>query len=229
MIPSDSSLARFQSLNKEIYLATNDCNHSNMEMFSRLHRHITQVLKAVRKKKHETMGYHLCMALSWSFALANRFHINLANEMWEFFPGFCLYCSDAPCSCKERARERRKLKGESNGEQPVSLFDWQAMFAKIYPNVVINSAMHLAEEAGEVDEAIRNYSATHDPNWFRKIVEELVDVITNIFGVANCLHINLAVGMAGYFGDGCSKCHKSPCDCGYVATDQPILLYQKIS
>ena len=129
MLNSNSSLTEFQEANKKIYSVVNDRYYSIQEMFSCMHRHITQVLKAVRKKKYRYIEYHLCMALSWSFALANRLHIDLAEEMWEFFPGFCPYCLSAPCACRRRARERRKIAGQSRGRKPYSLFQWQIVFS----------------------------------------------------------------------------------------------------
>lgn len=222
MISRSSSLREFQSLNRRIYLVTNDRNHSNTEIFSRLHRHITKVLKAVRKKDYDEIEWHLCMAFSWAFALANRLHINVADEMWQAYPGFCPYCLHAPCSCKQkRAKERQKTAGAFRGRRPVSMRDWQKMFAKIYPNVVGDSSSHLAEEAGEVDAAMCDFLATHDKELFGKIITELVDVITNIFGVANCLHIDLAAEMARYLANGCPKCRQFPCNCGFVAVDSP--------
>lgn len=228
MIKSNFSLEDFQKLIRKIYLVTNDRNYSSIEIFSHLHRYITQILKAVRKGKYDNIEYHLCMAFSWSVALANRFHIDLTNETWSRFPGICPYCLGAPCTCIRRAKERRRTPEIQKRKQPVSLSDWQKMFHDIYPNVLINSAVHLAEEAGEVDEAIRNYSAVHSNDWFDRIVEELVDVISNIYGVANCLRFNLADGLADYFVQGCLKCHKPSCGCGYVTIDNPIRAPKKI-
>lgn len=221
MISNNSSLAEFQELNKKIYEITNDRKYNTKDLLSRLHRNITHILKAVRKEKYDDITYRLCMALSWSFAIANRLHINLADEMWESFPGCCPYCAKAPCDCKKRRYVRQQVSKKPIGSQPVALFEWQEMFAKIYPNTVQNSAIHLAEEAGEIDEVITNYSATHNERWFRKIVEELVDLMTNIFGVANCLKIELATEMANYFADGCCRCHHLPCSCRYTTVDEP--------
>jgi len=97
------------------------------------------------------------------------------------------------------------------------------MFWEIYPNIIQNSAIHLAEEAGEVDEAIRNHIATHNILWFQKIKEELVDTITNIFAVASCLHINMADEMTEYFVNGCPGCKTLLCECGYVTVDKPTI------
>ena len=234
MINSNSPLSDFQARNSALYSEVNDRHYSADRMFGRLHRHITLVLKAVRKFEQEKRAdayrhivYHLCMALSWSLAMFNRYHINLADDMWRRFPGVCPYCSEAPCACKQRPKDRQKLVGRTRGKQPVSLRDWQKMFAEIYPNVVLVSAIHLAEEAGEVNEALQALSATHQDNYFWEVVEELVDVVTNIFGVANCLGLDLAEGMAGYFANGCPKCKRSPCECGFVLTDSPICISKK--
>lgn len=222
MVTRDSCLEAFQALNRQIYLCLNDQNYSNTDLFSWMHRHITHVLKGVRKKKYEHTKYHLCMALSWAFSLANRYHFEMADEMWQRFPGFCPYCLSAPCSCKERRPNRRKLGKKTNGKRPASLCEWQKMFAKIYPNPINDQAVHLAEEAGEVSEAIRNYGSTHDKKWLARIIEELVDVVTNIFGIANCRKLDLALHMAEYFSAGCPKCYRSICNCGFITDDQPI-------
>lgn len=231
---SDSSLSDFQARNREIYLEVNDRHYSAEKMFARLHRQITHILKAVRKheqehreEEYENIMYHLCMSLSWSLAMLNRYHIDLADDMWRRFPGVCPYCSEAPCICQKRPKDRQKLIGKTRGKQPVSLRDWQKMFAEIYPNTVLVSAIHLAEEAGEVNEALQTHSATHQEGSFWKVVEELVDVVTNIFGVANCIKLDLATGMAGYFAEGCPRCRHFPCLCGFVLKDEPITLGKK--
>lgn len=96
------------------------------------------------------------------------------------------------------------------------------MFAKIYHNEIRDSAMHLAEEAGELDEAARNLTATHNKECLEKVIEELVDLVTNIFAVANCMTFDLTTGLVKLFSNGCPKCHKVPCKCGYLPEDKPI-------
>jgi len=39
--------------------------------------------------------------------------------------------------------------------------------------------------------------------------------------------INLADGMAEYFGHSCPKCQQIPCDCGYVIINKPICLKRR--
>lgn len=228
-ISSNSSLAEFQAHNDEVYRETNDRLYSLERLFAKVHRHVTHASKPIRKhyleKRELEFGkvmYHLCMALDWSFAMFNRYHIDLSEDMWKRFPGLCPYCQEAPCCCKKRPKNRQKLLGSSKGEKPVSLRQWQEMFAIIYPNEALVSTLHLNEEAGEVNEALQAHSVTLQMDLFWKVIEELVDLVTNIFGVANCLKMDLAEGMAFYFADGCPKCKHPICECGFVLFDEPI-------
>jgi NTP pyrophosphatase (non-canonical NTP hydrolase) len=223
MLGPNSSLKCFQERNDALYRIPNDRYYSAEKIFMRLHRHITHILKAVRKNRYMHIEYNLCMAFSWALAMFNRYHIDLATEMWRRFPGRCPYCWTAPCGCKERRRKRRKFSGRPNVAVPVSIRAWQKMFAKIYPNVVLESAIHLAEEAGEVNEALQVYMVECDDASFRRVIEELVDVVTHIFGVANCMKLDLAHWISGYFSGGCPRCRKAPCDCGFIMEDSAAL------
>ncbi len=219
------SLAGFQDLNSRIYLVQNDRNYEAREMMSRLNRYSTHVLKAVRKEKYNTIPRDLCMGFSWAMALANRFHIHLENETWNRFPGVCPYCGGKPCfgpMCKQKSLERQEV--TTIGKvQPATLRDFQKMFASIYPeNTLKDSATHLAEECGELSEAIEEYMGTHQQKLFVKIEEELVDVITNQLSVASCLSNSFCIGldfaldMEKIFQNGCPGCTEIPCKCGFV-------------
>jgi len=216
----DFSLTHFQKMNEEIYLLQNNRNYETADMVSRMHRYITQVLKAVRKEKTENAGFWLSLSFSWSLALANRLHIELESEMWKRFPGVCPYCNQPRCACKERAAERQELYlNPVHIARPTSLNGYQWMFAEIYPyNTLQDAVMHLAEEAGEVDEAIEHYTGTHDAKLFEEILIELVDVITNMLAVATCLRLDLATEMEKVFAEGCNQCHKTPCKCGFTTS-----------
>lgn len=218
IVTSASSLQAFQELNKEIYRRTNDRNFDDWALFCYVLRHVTRGLKNVRKKDHKTTQWHLCMALSWSLGLFNRLHVNLASRMWKAFPGHCPYCLTAPCSCSERRQERLPPK-EPSCQEPKSICQWQEMFARIYPGTLQESAIHLAEETGEVGEALRNFLATHRKAWFEKTVEEMIDLVTNIFAVANRLNIDLAGGMAHSFEGGCPGCLHQSCRCKKIIVD----------
>ena len=122
------------------------------------------------------------------------------------------------CSCKERLDRRSRIE-DITGQKPETMVEFQMMFRRIYPaNTIRDSAMHLAEEVGELDEAIEHYAGTHQGNLFEEIVIELVDEITNICAVASCLNVDLAFAMEQNFAHGCPKCVGTPCTCGYTVS-----------
>ncbi len=224
MIDSQSSLQTFQDLNRTIYCIVNDRNYSNADLVSYVLRHITRISKGVRKGNYDSMDLWFCMASGWLFAVANRFHISLEDEMWKRFPRKCPYCAFMPCACKKRAPSRSVFNDEPTTSRPASMQDWQKMFFAIYPdNSAEGSAWHLFEEIGELSERVRNFSAKHDAESFEKIKEEAVDVLANLFAVASCLKIDLAEVSARYFANGCPECEECPCQCSYVTDDDHLL------
>ena len=209
------SFAEFQAMNRAIYGTLNRRNYSNQQMISRIHRNATQVLKSVRTGNEAPRAYYLCMAFSWSLAFANQLGIDLGKEIGSRFPGVCPYCGHSPCSCDPKNRSKSRLALPPIVYDSVAAF--QAKLAEIYPkNTLLYSAMHMAEEVGEVDEMYENFSATHMPELFDEVVLELVDVIANTCAVASCSGITIADHMQNFFFAGCSKCHQTPCGCGYV-------------
>lgn len=216
LINTDSALSAFQELNARIYLKQNDRSYANENMVSRLHRYVTRILKDVRKERTGGRSiYNLGMAFSWVLALANRFHIDLAIETFKRFPYVCPYCQTAPCSCKSHRQPERSMVA-TNRVMPDSLREFQKMFGAIYVNTLKDAAMHLAEEAGEFDEAVEHYAGLHSAKLFDNVVTELVDVSTNIFAVANCLDIDLADELVRQFVHGCPECRQIPCQCGFI-------------
>jgi NTP pyrophosphatase (non-canonical NTP hydrolase) len=209
-------LRDFQAWNAQVYGVVNDQNYQVSDIVSRIHRYVTHVLKLVRKEKRDDADFLLAMAASWTFALANRLHIDLQDELWQRFPGKCPYCGAKPCSCKERAKKRRTLRA-GRTQMPQTLSEFQAMLRTIYPdNTLRDSVMHLAEEAGEVDEAVDAFRRTHDRKYLEEVKLELVDVLTNLCAVGSCWDIDLADALAEHFSKGCHACGKAPCRCGYM-------------
>lgn len=227
MLTADSSLADFQTHNAQIYSVTNDRYYGPDGIFIRLIEHVGRVTKIVRKShdgQFPKIDYHLCMAFSWALAMFNRYHLDLGAEMWKRFPGRCPYCTFVPCRCAEIGKRGERGILEPEGIVPSSLDAWQKMFWAIYPNTIKESASHLAEEAIEVNIAIYYFlhSATESAA-FDHVVEELVDVVTNILAVANCLKLYLSDRMAIYFNEGCPGCKLAPCGCGFVTAEERSL------
>ncbi len=218
---SNFSVNGFQKLNKKIYGKVNRRHYSKPQMVSRMHRYVTRVLKAARRGNHTNIPYCLSMAFSWTCALANELDINLELETWRRFPGICSHCMCGPCACGEADPPRSPQAVRDTS--PQNLRDFQAMFAQIYPkNILKDEAIHLAEELGEVDEAVEHFMGTNAAEMFGDIVPELADTFAHICGVANCVDITLAFEMESNFPDGCCHgCRKPECICGYVIAKAP--------
>ena len=93
------------------------------------------------------------------------------------------------------------------------------MFAQIYPpknRTLAEGGMHLAEEIGEVTEAVHHYLGQYKDPQFDQIRLEIADYVSCLFGVANSMNISLADALASHFKNNCHVCHKAPCVCDYA-------------
>ena len=92
------------------------------------------------------------------------------------------------------------------------------MFNEIYPvskRTITDAGIHLAEEIGEMSEAISNYLGQHLEKQFDDIKFEMADVVSCIFGVANSANIDCAKELSIMFANNCHVCHKAPCICSF--------------
>lgn len=64
----------------------------------------------------------------------------------------------------------------------------------------------LVEEVGELSRAIRREGRDEQ-------VEEFTDVLAWLVSLADLLEIDLAAETSRRYGQGCPKCHASPCTC----------------
>ena len=153
------------------------------------------------------------ICFSWCMATANRRGIPLDMVVWELFRYRCPYCGNCPCSREDGPR--REFIGPEIAPKPDTLWKYQQMFYRIYPhNTLERSALHLIEESIELIEAVQalDHGAVHP----RVVRKELVDVIANLFGVVNCADIHLENTLYDMYHDGCHRCHRTPCDCGFT-------------
>jgi NTP pyrophosphatase (non-canonical NTP hydrolase) len=94
------------------------------------------------------------------------------------------------------------------------------MFRKIYPgNTLSTSTTHLFEEVAEVVESVQHFTASHAQEVLENLRIELVDVAANLFAVATCSNISLTDTVRKMFANGCLRCHKRPCRCGFTVSD----------
>lgn len=218
-----TTLSGLQGLNELIYFQINCRDYDPSDMISRIQNYSGQILKCERKGRTVGLDHYLAMALSWSFAFANHMDIDIQAGLWKRFPGVCPYCSSKPCNCKVR-RENRAQEIEPETSEPLTAFGFQAMLREIYPaNTFSDSAKHLAEEVIELNQAFTFYRGKHEGVMFEDIIEELVDVVTNLFAVASVNEIDLPKSFHEAFQNGCYRCRHIPCDCGFVTDKSPSI------
>jgi NTP pyrophosphatase (non-canonical NTP hydrolase) len=225
------SFGKLQSFIKKCYGVVNDRNYSNVQLASKIQRYATISTKKIRQQRNREIGSNLAMTLAWTVALANRLAIELdtpkGGEIWQRYPLVCPYCNEAPCACSgTRSKERivDMSHKPSTLEKPTNLrsvYSYQQMFKRIYPNnKAMDTCQHLLEEVSELEEAVQIHNSTHKLSAFEDILDELVDVVANLCGVASTHHLELGLEVARLFrGECCVKCNKPVCECGYtVAT-----------
>src|SRR3989338_6729630 len=184
---ADGSLRDLQKFVEAVYGLPNDRNYSVWDLLTQHQRFSMRALRGIRKGDSQKLKQNLLISLSWLMSMANRLHIDLDDEVWERFPYLCSYCGKCPCVCRATKPEKR-LKVDHNPElRPKTLASVQKMFATIYQadgRNLADAGVHLAEEVGEVGEAIHNYLGEHKPEQFEQISLEMADYLSCTFGFA---------------------------------------------
>ena len=217
-------LSEFQQMIGKIYGRPDDQMFSLYDLLSNQERFTMRALKGIRKGSAEKLKTNLLISFSWLMSVANRLHINTEEVVWSRFPYKCSYCGLLPCACREIKQDfRSDTTSESGRSAPNSIGEYQRMFAAVYPpqkRDLVVAGIHLAEEMGEMSEAVHNFAGEHKQQQFENIRDELADYISCIFGVANSANIDLESELKEFFKDNCHVCHKAPCECNfaYVAT-----------
>lgn len=213
------TLADFQKFIETVYSLPDDRLYSIWDILTQQQRFTMRALKGIRKGNSEKVKANLLIAFSWLMAIVNRLHIDIEEEVWNRFPYLCSYCGKLPCACKAaKSTERVMVKADQN-RRPHSLAAYQKMFGEIYPAATrtpADAGVHLAEEMGEVSEAIHNYLGQHLQKQFREVQIELADFVSCIFGVANSLDIDVAKELGTMYTNNCHVCHEAPCACSFA-------------
>ncbi len=209
----------FQGLVATVYGLSNDRLYSSIEdLLMQEQRFLMRALKGIRKGDIQKVKHNLLISLSWLMSMCNRFHIDAEDEVWNRFPMRCSYCGKLPCACKAMKASSRARFKRDNTLRPHSLSSFQKMFAAIYPpdaRTLIDAGIHLAEEVGEVSEAIHSFVGQHLNSQFDQIKCEIADLLSCIFGVANSAHIDIAKELEKMYANNCHVCHKAPCICNF--------------
>ncbi len=214
----NQSIRDFQYFVGKVYGLPNDQSYQTLDLLSQLQRFTTRALKGIRKGDGKKIKTNLLITISWLMSIANRFHIDVEDSAWQRFPALCSYCGKKPCACKKmKSKHRQKVKVNLINK-PKTLDGFQKMFGEIYPTknrTLLGAGIHLAEEMGEVSEAIHNFLGQHKNNQLNIIKSELSDYISCFFGVANSTNIKLANELEKKYSNNCHVCHKIPCVCNF--------------
>jgi NTP pyrophosphatase (non-canonical NTP hydrolase) len=213
------SIENFQLFINDVYGIPDDRLYSLWDLLSQLERFTMRALKGIRKQNTEKVRVNLVIAFSWLMAIANRLHIDLEKVIWNRFPYLCSYCGELPCACAKAHPAHRKSIEIDNKKKPKSLEAYQKMFAEIYPTAKrtpSEAGVHLAEEMGEVSEAIHNFLGQHLPEQFREVELEISDFVSCLFGVANSFGIDMAEELEKSYPNNCHVCHEAPCVCTFA-------------
>lgn len=211
------TISEFYRFLQHIYGEPDDRLYSIWDILTQQQRFTMRALKGVRKNDMDKLKLNLLIAFSWS--PANRLHIDIEDELWKRFPYMCSYCGKLPCECKLSKITRRKKVKVDEKKRPHGLSGFQKMFRDIYPpesRTLADAGVHLAEEMGEVAEAIHNYLGQHLETQFQQVKEELADFASCIFAVANSANIDMAQELSKLYRKNCHVCHKLPCVCTFA-------------
>jgi hypothetical protein len=191
-LPIDPSLQSIQEWNNTIYRLTNNREYELSEMVIRLLRYCSRVALWFRKGGTDRTGYHLTMMLSWLCAVANRISLDL-------YKALVIHCAivlppDAPFAELQKEFKKRHL-----------------------DTTLQSSALCLAEKVMAVASALEYYRETHDEIHQTDMARKMAQSLEALCDVAGHLGIKLSEEYELAFSNGCCKCGKIPCGCGYRA------------
>lgn len=206
----------FQNMFGEIYTPANQ-RYSDSDLILHLIEETCLVMELARKDDLEKMPKQLGRVFSWTNAVATRLKVNLQDALWYKYPNVCPYClRPENCHCAvehpnipDKNTTLRRLRMEQK-DMPITLRDHQNLHRRLYFKqnrriLVIQTAAHLAEEAGEISKEFRHRN-------FRKFCDEIADVQSWNFALANRIGFELTETVWEQFPFECESCHKLPCE-----------------
>jgi len=224
-LKSTDSLKGFQELIGTIYGLADDRAYSIWDLHSNIERYTLRALKGIRKGDSKRIRLNLMIALTWACSLSNRLRIDLEAEVWKRFPYQCSYCGHCPCACQTKKPEERPMLLVDDTKRPQTIKEMQKMFEIIYPSskrTLIEGGIHLAEEIGEISEAIHVFMGEHKSEQVAQIQLELADYISCVFGVANSVPFDVASKLIDMYKIGCPVCGESTCICTFSVVAQHV-------
>ena len=213
-----SSLKDYQDFVEQVYGSKNRREFSIDEMLTNVARFSMRGLKGIRKGDGEKIRLNMLISLSWFMSLMSQLEIPIEEYVWNRFPYLCSYCGECPCACKAKKIQKRIQPHIDQSVRPKTIRGLQEMFGAIYPasaRTLEHAGIHLAEEVGELSEAVLRFRGMHGKKDFDKVSLEAADLFSCFMGVLNSAGIDYAAALAEDFSDGCHVCKHAPCTCEY--------------
>ncbi len=215
----NTTIREYQNFTQEVYGVPNDRHFDAKDMLTNIQRFTMRGIKGVRKGDKEKLKLNLLIAESWFISLMSRLHIDIEEAIWKRFPYLCSYCGKCPCACKIQKVKTRKKIAPNNAKRPKTFAGFQEMFRTIYPPItrtLEHSGIHLAEEMGELSEAVLKYQSARNAEDLHNIALEAADFFSCLMGVLNSIGVSVSNELSAMFTHNCHACKKAPCECSFA-------------
>lgn len=217
-VKPETSIREFQDFVTEVYGVPNDRDFELWEMLYNVQRFALRGLKGIRQGNIEKARTNILITMSWFCSTMTRLHIDVEGALWERFPNACSFCGKNPCSCEQESLKTRRQFQPSAGPKPKTMSECQKMLSAIYPSsqwTVEKACIHMAEELGELTEAIWTFKGEKQKSEFDIIRKEAADYLSTVFAIFSALNLDIALELSRMFHDNCHVCHKAPCECSF--------------
>jgi len=214
----EGSIQEFQEFVRQVYGIPNDRDFELADMLYNLQRFAMRGVKSIRQGNLEKAKTNILITLSWFCSTMTRLHIDVEDSLWERFPNACSFCGKMPCACKAEGIQVRKQIAAGSAQRPKTMKEFQQMFNRLYPpseRTVEMAFLHMAEELGELTEAVWTFKGEKQQCEFELIPREAADYLSTVFAIFNSMNVDTAEELAKMFRDNCHVCHKAPCACSF--------------
>jgi len=211
------TVAEFQRMNLHIYGKANE-RYTDSDLILRFYEDISDTMETARKDELEKLPSQIARNFSFANAVANRFEIDMQEALWHKYPGVCPHClREQNCMCSTEhpdipdKEQMLRWRRRDRTLEPKTLAEHQAFHGKLYARqnrriLVIQTAGHLTEEAGEIS---KEYRHKNKPG----MQDELADSFSWMFALANRCGFELAETVWNQYPYECEKCRETVCEC----------------
>lgn len=189
------TISEMQKASDEIYRDENSTDFELTDMLGRLDEYGSRICLWVRKEEAERIDYHLCMVLSWLFAITNRLlPIRTHGDIRKHLAKHCGL--------------------ELSPAAPLS--EIQAEFARRHEGVSREGAvLCLAEKLLALSSAIGKYRAAHEIEHRELSARRIAQSVEALLVVSSVFSVSMSETYHRYFANGCPKCTEKICGCEF--------------